>query len=574
MSVLDTIEITIPHYGALRGTVDQTRQVAVFRNVPYAVVPERWRPAIKPEPWTGVRDATKQGPVCPHIPSGFVLGLLAPKKLPSHGTSKHRFGLDHDERDCLNLNIFVPLSTLKDGTEQVPVMTWVHGGSNRNGSNAEPFYNASNFVQHSIKLKQPVIVVVINYRVSVFGFFASKELEQDMEDYVAAHPSTSSYEQSVGNWGLMDQKLAFDWVRENITAFGGNSRNVTAFGESAGAIGIHYHMLIPSHHGLFDHAILQSGTVFTLPPRHVHKEGQTFFDELLQKLDIPLDLDSKEKIKRLKAIPADDLVIAADGVKQASYTPFYDGGKIIPSKIPIQTLARDPAAYDPNVKSVMIGGNKDEGTAFALLFGKLNVQTWPFVYKALVPHVELNPLFETVYGVPATDEDVTRAVAAHIGDRSFHHGNQAVLGVFKELKKTRGEEGPKVTAYHFDVEIEALRKAAPGLGALHAGELPILFLPPHVDECLTDKEVALGKEMQRIWIGFANQQELLVNTADGNSKRAAMVEDDEAIIFGADCSVRIGKNLRLSKEAQEYLDRHSEAAEQLIKTVLAYRVAN
>ncbi|KAF9174330.1 hypothetical protein BGX21_000216 [Mortierella sp. AD011] len=573
MTSTDTIEITIPNYGAVRGIVDHTRQIATFRNIPYAVVPERWRVAVKPEPWTGVRDATNQGPVCPHLPSGFVLGLLAPKNIPSYGTSKHKYGLDHDERDCLNLNIFVPLSSLMGEAEPIPVMTWVHGGSNKNGSNAEPLYNVSNFVQRSIELNQPVIVVTINYRVNIFGFFASKELEQDMEEHSTSNPSLSPYEKSIGNWGLVDQKFAFEWVRENITAFGGNARNVTAFGESAGAIGIHFHMLIPSHHGLFDHAILQSGTVFTLPPRLLNKEGQAFFDGLLQKLEIPLDLDGKEKLKRLRAIPAEDLCIAAGGVNQSSYTPFYDGSKVIPSTVPIQALARDPAAYDPNLKSIMIGGNKDEGTAFAILFGKLNMQTWPFLYKTLVPHPEFNPLFETAYGVPATDEDVYRTVSTFIGDMSFHHGNQVVLETFKEAKKIRGEKGLKVTAYHFDVGIEALEKAAPGIGALHAGELPILFLPPHVDDCLTDKEVALGKEMQKIWIEFANQQELLINTANGD-RRAIVIEDDEAIVFGADHQIQIGKGLRLSEGVQDYHGKRSEAVEQLVKSALVNGAVN
>ncbi|KAF9202743.1 hypothetical protein BGZ49_007109 [Haplosporangium sp. Z 27] len=573
MASTDTIEITIPNYGAVRGTVDQARQIAVFRNIPYAVVTERWRAAVKPEPWTDVRDATKQGPVCPHVPSGFVLSLLAPMNIPPLGTSKHKYGVDHDERNCLNLNIFVPLSSLKDGAKPIPVMTWVHGGSNRNGSNAEPIYNASNFVQHSIELSQPVIIVVINYRVNVFGFFASKELQQEMEEYAVDHPSLTPQERSVGSWGLLDQKLAFEWVRENISAFGGNNRNVTAFGESAGSIGIHYHMLIPSHHGLFDHAIMQSGTVATLPPRHVHKEGQDYFDALLDKLEIPKALDGKEKLRRLRAIPADDLTVASAGLNQASFTPFYDGGKLIPSTIPIERLARDPAAYDPNLKSVLIGGNKDEGTVFAMLFGKLNVQTWPYIYKALVPHPELHPLFETAYGAPTDDLDVARAVATHVGDKSFHHGNHVVLKALKEVKQTRANNGLRLIAYHFDVETEALKKAAPGLGALHAGELPILFLAPHIDECLSEKEVALGKEMQKIWIGFANEQDVFINTADGG-KRSLVVEDDEAIIFGADHKILIGKSERLSKEVQDYLDKHSEVSEQLIKAVLEANVAN
>ncbi|KAF8937525.1 hypothetical protein BGZ58_002556, partial [Dissophora ornata] len=230
----DTIDIVIPNYGAIRGIIDRTRQIAIFRNVPYAVVQERWRAAVKPESWAGVRDAIKQGPVCPQMPSLYPLGLLVPKDFEPYGTGKYQFGVDHDEKYSLNLNIYVPLLSLKECAEPIPVMTWIHGGANRDGSNAVPLYNASNFVQHSILLNQPVIVVAVNYRVNIFGFLASKELVQDMQEYVAANPAPiSPYSQSVGNWGLMDQKLAFEWVRGNISAFGGDSRNVTAWGESA-----------------------------------------------------------------------------------------------------------------------------------------------------------------------------------------------------------------------------------------------------------------------------------------------------------------------------------------------------
>ncbi|KAF9418947.1 hypothetical protein BGZ76_004316, partial [Entomortierella beljakovae] len=413
----------------------------------------------------------------------------------------------------------------------------------------------------SIELNQPVAIITINYRLNVFGFINSKELQEDMSEYASSHPSLSKYEQSVGNWGIMDQKLAFEWVRENISAFGGDARNITAFGESAGATGIHYQMLLPAHHGLFDHAILQSGTVSTLPARHL-SEGQVFFDGLLEKLNIPLDLDSKEKMKRLRAIPADELTVAASTVSKPVYAPFYDDGNIFPSKIPIQALARDPAAYDPGLKSLMIGGNKDEGSAFALLFGSLSLQAWPIIQKALAPHPSLIPLFDSAYGVPKSDEDVIRTVSSHIGDTVFHYGNSTVANTLRDLKKTRKDF--KLVTYFFDVEIEALKKIAPGYGAIHAGELPLLFLAPYSSDNLNEAEVALGKEMQRIWIEFANQQDILVDATGGEGKRKVAVGDGEGFIIGEDHKIVIGDSLRLSKEAQHYLKQRSDAAEGLV----------
>ncbi|KAF8937526.1 Alpha/Beta hydrolase protein [Dissophora ornata] len=555
----DTIDIVIPNYGAIRGIVDHSRQIAIFRNVPYAVVPERWRVAVKPESWTGVRDATKQGPVCPQMPSFYPLGLLVPEDFEPYGTGKYQFGVDHDEKHGLNLNIYVPLLSLKEGAEPTPVMTWIHGGANRDGSNAVPLYNASNFVQHSIQLNQPMIIVAVNYRVNMFGFLASKELVKDMQEYAAASPTPiSPYDQSVGNWGLMDQKLAFEWVRENISAFGGNSRNVTAWGESAGSIAIHYHMLCPAHHGLFDHAIMQSGTVCTMPAGHPQVEGQVHFDALLQKLDIPLDLDAKEKIKRLRRVSMEELSKAGENVPAGGYCPFYDGGKLIPSDVPIQMLATDQSAYDPNLKSVMIGANKDEGSAFAKIYGDRNMQTWPNLYKKLVPNPKLAPVFEAAYGVPKTDEDVVHLMAQFTGDFMFLYPTQTLYKTFQELAKTR--QGFKVTQYQFDVSMQRMEELVPGLGAMHAGELPFVFSPPAVEKVLTSEELALGKEMQKKWIAFAGQREEafklssihLAETEVGNEKHEQGLFVNGRL-FAATEDGSGHENVFLSKEATSYL---------------------
>lgn len=157
--------------------------------------------------------------------------------------------------------------------------------------------DARNFVARSVELNQPVIVVAPNYRLAIFGFLASKELQQEMDEYVRQSPTPiSDYDQSVGNWDLQDQRLAFEWVRENIGALGGDGRDVTAWGESAGSFSIHYHMLIPAYYGLFDRAILQSGVVGTMPAKTVEPEGQAVFDKLLTVFNIPADLDALEKV--------------------------------------------------------------------------------------------------------------------------------------------------------------------------------------------------------------------------------------------------------------------------------------
>ncbi|KAG0054305.1 hypothetical protein BGZ83_011510 [Gryganskiella cystojenkinii] len=541
-----TIEVNVPGFGALLGSVDEERQVAVFRNVPYAVVPERWRPAVKPRNWSGLRDCTKQGPVCPQLASKYPLGLIVPQEFLKVGEGKHQYGLDHDEIDCLNLNIFVPMDSLKVGAKPVPVMTWLHGGAFRDGSNGVILYNASNMVKKSVELNQPVIIVTVNYRLNVFGFLASRELEQDMKEYVASSPEpVSEYNQSIGNWGLMDQKLAFEWVRENITVFGGNSRNVTAFGESAGSISIHYHLLCPSHHGLFDHAIMQSGTAATMTPGHVHTDGQAVFDQILKNLNIPLELDGPEKIRRLRATPADEIMNAGGEAVGLGYRPHYDDGKIIPSKISMKILSMDPSVYDPNLKSVFIGANKDEGSVFASMLGDRTMATWPGIFQMFSPSPALAPLFEAVYGVPKTDEDVVRISASVTGDSMFMYPVYKAHQVFLERQKQASTEF-RVVRYHFDAEIEKLTTMFPGLGSLHAGELPFVFGPPAIETVLTEKELALSSEMQRFWIGFANQIPLSID------EQVPEAEKVEALVFTEGYDVKFGEGVRFTKEGLEF----------------------
>ncbi|KAF9130749.1 hypothetical protein BGW39_002706 [Mortierella sp. 14UC] len=542
-----TIDITLPKYGTIRGSVDTMRQVAVFKNIPYAHVPVRWRIAVKPQPWSGVRDATVQGPSCPQGISLYPLGKIIPEsllKVGTHPNPAYAFGVEHSELDGLNLNIFVPLSALAEGAEPLPVMTWIHGGAYRNGANCVPLYDARNFVQHSIRLNQPVIVVTVNYRLAAYGFLASKELQADMDHHV--HNSTtpiSPYAQSIGNWGLQDQKLAFEWVRENISSLGGDPRNVTAWGESAGSLSLHYHMLIPAHRGLFDHAILQSGVVATMSAGTV-QDGQAIFDKLVELLKIPADLDAVEKVKRLREVPMDELTAAADLAGTGlNYVPCHDGGKLIPSSVPIQAWSTQVSSYDPSVKSIMIGTNKDEGTAFAAAFGAPSLAAFPELVKKFAPSPQLIPLFESIYGVPQSDEDVGRILAAVVGDLIFQYPTQQVVDTLVEHKNSRGDDLTLVR-YHYDVGLSKMEEIVPGLGAMHAGELPIIFGPPFSETVLNEPELALSTEIQKRWIAFANQKPVL----DANGQQADATKD-EAIIWTHDHRVEVGKGRRLSKEA-------------------------
>ncbi|KAF9906560.1 Cocaine esterase [Linnemannia zychae] len=551
---MNTIDITIPNYGTIRGTVDAKLRVAIFRNVPYAYVPERWRVAVKPQSWSGVRDATVQGPVCPQGRETYPLLKMGPKKYLQVGTNpKYEFAVDQSEQDSLNMNIFVPLSALEKGAEPVPVMTWVHGGAFRNGSNCIPLY-----------------VVTINYRVGVFGFIASKELQQEMEEFVHNSPSPISlYDQSIGNWGLQDQRLAFEWVRANISALGGNGRNVTAWGEAAGSVSLHYHMLIPSHFGLFDHAIMQSGVVGTMPAQTVELKGQAMFDKLLKTLNIPAELGGLEKVKRLRAVSMDDLTLASEtAFPDMVYGAFHDGGKLMPSDVPMQTLSTLPSSYDPNIKSIMIGSNRDEGSAFALAIKGLGVAAYPRFVSKFVLDPKLIPLFQSVYGAPETDAGLLKSSSEFIGDMLFHHPIEQIVDTLVLLQKERGGAAKfSLVRYHYDVELSKMRELVPSLKAMHVGELPIIFGPPMFELELNEDELRLSLEIQKRWIAFAHQQPVAAEEAD----RVANAEKDEAIVWTKDYTVEVGKGRRLNKDAQGIWDAVTNLKLQKVQQVLDCR---
>jgi para-nitrobenzyl esterase len=214
--------------GLVQGTAVANGAIRVFSGIPYAAPPVgalRWQAPQAVAPWQGVRDATKAGPGCMQ---GTVFGDIVLPEL---------------SEDCLTLNIHTPARTAED---RLPVMVWIHGGGFQAGAGSEPRHDGQAFARNGI------VLVTINYRLGVFGFLVHPELTRES----GRHAS--------GNYGMLDQVASLRWVQDNIAAFGGDPRNVTIFGESAGSFAVSALMASPLSQGLFHKAIGESGAFFTV----------------------------------------------------------------------------------------------------------------------------------------------------------------------------------------------------------------------------------------------------------------------------------------------------------------------
>lgn len=310
--------------GLLQGIVENG--VTVYKGVPFAAPPVgklRWCPPQPSNSWEGVRMADKfsANPMQVMVNG---LGPWTPEYQPQGEISE----------DCLYLNIW---TKTKSANNKLPVVVYIPGGAFTGGSGNVPVYNGESLA------KKGLVVITINYRVGVFGFFVHPELTKESD-----HNSS-------GNYGLLDQLAALKWVKKNISAFGGDPDRITIIGQSAGAASVHYLTASPLARGLFIRAIAQSGSNYKTGPT----ENITSAEQNGLRFAKSQNLSSLEELRSLSA--KDLLTFSANKFR---FSPIVDGWFLPNSVDEIFTSNKQ------NDVSTLTGFVADEGS-FSDNYGKV-----------------------------------------------------------------------------------------------------------------------------------------------------------------------------------------------------------
>ncbi len=474
-------EVAITPAGAVQGVVEDG--VAVFRGIPYAAAPVgdlRWR-APRPAPgWDGVLDATEYGPACWQATDAgdaiFLSRLAEGSGMPGYGrwlltTFAAAFAPEVSE-DCLYLNVVAPVAP----SEPLPVMVWIHGGGHQFGS-------ANPYESHSLPALG-VVLVTINYRLGLYGFLAHPDLAA--ED---AHGST-------GNYGMLDQIAALEWVRDNIAAFGGDPDNVTIFGESAGGHSVGQLMASPPARGLFHRAIAQSGIGFYQ------------FQATDQAIERDSGFGAGRRVAELAGVAGDDEIDALRGLSPEALRDVALNPEVSETfhpqiddfVLPEPTALAFAAGREAPVP-LMVGSNADEGSVL-YHFGLTPVEGTALgqprtvaEWEAMLDHA-FGPRAGKValaYGVDG-DPDVVPAAELLMADSWF--GRHAYYAAERHARN-----GFPTYLYFYERRPPSPEQT---IGASHALEIAHVFGSPMLPFWPTDeRDTELTGEMQGYWAQFA-----------------------------------------------------------------------
>jgi len=457
-------------FGRLRGSLESG--LAVFRGIRFAATTAgdgRFRPPRRPQPWDGVRDALAFGPAAPQ----------AQPQLQRASVFQGMFGAGEQEmsEDCLFLNVWTPAPD----SDRRPVMVWVHGGGFRTGSGSSPMYDGANLARRG-----DVVVVSINYRLGALGFLYLPELDG-------------------ANAGHLDQVKALEWVRENISAFGGDPDNVTIFGESAGGKSVECLLATPWGRGLFHKAIAQS----TYDPAMDTESAVAAAEALLGQLGL-----ERGAVETLRSLPCAEVLQAQVRLQEQAMAggpglnartgliPVIDGD-VLP-KHPLEAVAAGAVREVPT----LVGTNLDEAKLFgAMMPGFAQIDEAGLVQRlrntvpgadkdGSIAHraVDAYRKAREARREPAGPADLWFAIST---DRTFHQHSI-------RLAEAQSRHQAATYMYLFTWASPSFEGA---LGSCHALELPFMFgnmTGPLANLAGDGPEArALSDKMMDAWLAFA-----------------------------------------------------------------------
>lgn len=423
--------------------------VRTFKGIPFAAPPIgtlRWQPPQPGKPWEGIRKADSFGPRCMQAPiySDMVFRDAGPSE------------------DCLYLNVWTPATK---ANAKLPVMVWIYGGGFQAGAASEPRQDGEALA------KKGVVVVSMNYRLGVFGFFSHPELTKESPHHAS------------GNYGLQDQAAALAWVHENIYAFGGDPGKVTIFGESAGSMSVSSHLASPLSKGLFRSAIGESGAIFSLtrpmmPLAKSEQSGAEFAKSI-----------GADSLQALRAKAGPELLQAAAADRSFRFWQNVDG----------YFFPRDPAAiYAEGQQAhvpLLAGWNTDEQSA-AGFFAKESPSKEH--YKAKVRQLFGEHADEILKLYPDTsDEEMMDSARDLAGDQFIAYSTWKWLDVQARTGST------SVYGYHFE-QVHPVPEREKTRGAYHSADIEYVFQNLDSDKLnWTSDDRLVTDLMSTYWSNFA-----------------------------------------------------------------------
>jgi para-nitrobenzyl esterase len=454
----ETVLVEISN-GKLEGILENG--LAVFKGIPYAEPPAgvlRWLPPQRKIPWNGILQAGAFGKIAPQNES----------RLPM---MKEFAVVEAQSENCLFLNVFSPGLNGKH-----PVMVWIHGGAFSMGSGSQATFREGRLAQ-----KGKVVLVTMNYRLGVLGFLNLNEI-------------TKGKVPATGNEGLLDQIAALEWVKENISEFGGDPGNVTIFGESAGAMSVASLMVMPAARGLFHKAIIQSAMGDMARPL---QPSVKVTEEWLNIVGIkPSDSSALRKLSVRKILASQLELALKAGAGLAPTIPVADG--VVMPTMPLEAFGLGYASRIPAI----IGSNLDEQKLFAAMLPgttKINETEMIKRLQRMMEPESAATLIETyrnariMRGESASAAEIMSAINT---DRMFR---QTVL----RLLEAQCKYDQPAYNYLFTWESPAMGGK---LGACHALEIGFIFGTYQKDFCGEGPAAdRLSLQMQDAWTSFAHK---------------------------------------------------------------------